>query len=153
MRALISSLISDALMDMCSSFLIQEFGGEPVEPASQRTIDHQIVGTQNRAAEERGIDVRNADVHRVFSRWRSALAYELLAAPRSTVRRVTVTSTTFSDSALSLGKITAISGRRPSRRFEARHANESSALRCRAILPPISIDRAPRADQSSHEDS
>src|SRR5262245_37588918 len=56
MRALIRSLISDALMDIVRPFLIQEFGREPLEPAAQRAVDHQVVGTQDRAADQRRID-------------------------------------------------------------------------------------------------
>src|SRR5258708_33525975 len=63
MRALMTSLISDALMDITlnplanTERLCRQLERNAFEPAEQGTVDHRIAGTQHGAADQRGIRV------------------------------------------------------------------------------------------------
>src|SRR5581483_63535 len=59
-RCLIRSLISVALMAMSVSYansLCGQLVGDALEARAQGTVDHEIAGPQDRAADQRGIDV------------------------------------------------------------------------------------------------
>ena len=113
--------VLDARLDQVADFgcldghvffprLIRQLRAEPREAALQRTVDHQVAGADDGAADQRLRRCESACGPRGRAGCLSASASRCRCASRSRAAAITSTSTTFSISARSTSNIAAICG-------------------------------------------